>query len=599
MPIYGFQPVRAEFNLGDASPFKRRLTWINSDGHSRLLVAYEKFNPATGEKIGDFFKLSSDSGASFGPERTLPHSLLQSGAVRFAFFKGGLAAVYTLARQSDLFYTRSATDGATWSEPVQINDELDSVLIGGGGDFSFVQPSENEIYCLWTDTRRGFWLTFFSASHDGGRTWTPNQPVDYDFREGAQQLPHIVRGAGGRLLAFWTDGRDRQTLFDIRCSYSDDGGRHWSASQQLNDDREHVWQTFPGAVAKDNHIYVVFGDYREVGAEGDIDANIYFTRSDDNGEMWSKNVRLNDVQEGVDDYPLLTIDEQDTLYCLWRSCRESIFGDVYLAVSTDGGQSWSRSIKVNEDGELAFRSGRLVSRSHGKLLCGWWEIRPGSNELHVAWLEPLSAPLPAEAPAPVVERKAPPAFNQGRRLFADDFSSGSLSGWRKASGVWTLVDGALMGVEPGALDVFSIFARFNEPESYILQGRFKLDPVHHQMAYLYFRAGPAHRQSYIIGNGFRTGVCLSLKEDRAPAVGAGGAFRLDGQPLVQRRFPFQNNRWYEFTLVVTPERVDYYVEGRWLLSFEERLRLPPGSFGVGGFDAAPTYFDDLAVYEKR
>jgi len=110
-PSDGFQPVRAEWTLGDASQSKLRFTRIASDGQSRLLVAYEKFDPATGEKIGNFFKLSTDSGASFGPERTLPHSALMM--IQFAFFKGGLAAVYTLARQSNLFYTRSATEGAT------------------------------------------------------------------------------------------------------------------------------------------------------------------------------------------------------------------------------------------------------------------------------------------------------------------------------------------------------------------------------------------------------------------------------------------------------------------------------------------------------
>jgi hypothetical protein len=155
-----------------------------------------------------------------------------------------------------------------------------------------------------------------------------------------------------------------------------------------------------------------------------------------------------------------------------------------------------------------------------------------------------------------------------------------------------------MGVAPGVQEVYSIFARFNEPESYVLQGRFKLDPVEHMMAYLYFRADPADRQYYVIGNGFRTGVSLSLKEDQSPPVGV-GPFRLDGRPLAQRRFPFQNNRWYELTLVVTPARVDYYVDGRWVLSYQGRLELPPGRIGIGGFSSAPTYFDNLVVYEKR
>src|SRR5712691_6742999 len=61
--------------------------------------------------------------------------------------------------------------------------------------------------------------------------------------------------------------------------------------------------------------------------------NIYFTASSDNGQTWNRNIRLNDVQPGVDGDPSLTIDEHGTLYALWRSCRESIFGDIYFAYS--------------------------------------------------------------------------------------------------------------------------------------------------------------------------------------------------------------------------------------------------------------------------
>jgi len=346
--IYGFRPRSAEFNLGDAARFDFKIGRIASDGQRRLLISSAKYDRAGGKKLGEFFSLSTDGGASFGPEQPLP--VASSGPVLFAFYKGGLAAVYVSNQDhANIFYTRSDTDGASWSEPVQINDEQGVVAASGGGYFSFIQPSENEIACLWTDARRGFRLTFFSASHDGGRTWTPNQAVEYDFREGAQSNPQLVAGAGGRLLAFWDDGRDRQTLFDIRCSSSDDGGQHWSASQKINDDQEHVWQTGPRAVARGHQIDVVFNDFREPGEEGGNDWNIYFTASPDNGQTWQQNIRLNDVQAGVDDFPLLAIDERGTLYCVWRSGRESIFGEIYFAYSTDGGQSWSHSIKVNQN----------------------------------------------------------------------------------------------------------------------------------------------------------------------------------------------------------------------------------------------------------
>lgn len=604
-PIYGLRANRAEFNLGDETRFEYRFGRFAGDGQRRLLISYAKFDRATGEKLGEFFTTSTDEGASFASERPLP-AASSSHFTQFAHFQGGWSAVYVSSQPysdvaRNIFYARLERDDATWSEPVQINDEQDSTMLRGGGDFSFLQRSESEIDCLWIDKRRGFQLAFFSASRDGGRTWSPNQAVEHDFREGMQLFPSLLGGAQGRLLAFWQDSRDRQTLFDIRCSYSDDGGQHWSPSQKINDDKIPVWQTHPTVVARNNHIYLAFTDFREPGEEGGNDWNIYFAASSDNGRTWKPNIRVNDFQAGVDDLPALAIDDRDILYCLWRSGRQSIFGEAYLAYSTDGGQSWSPSIKVSEVSELAFhRPGQTIKVAGGKLLFWLWEVRPGWERFSLNWIQPLSAPMPVSKPElpATIESPTPLSFPSGEASFADDFSSGSQDRWQAATGVWTIIEGTFMGVEPGAFAPFSSFARYQEPESYLFRGRFKLDPVHHQMAYLYFRANPAARRTYVIHNGFQTGVCLSIKQDDAMPV-TFGPFALDGRPLVQRRFPFQNNRWYEFTLAVRPDRVDYFVDGRRMLSYEARLELPPGKIGIGGFGSAPTYFDDIVVTEQK
>ena len=49
--------------------------------------------------------------------------------------------------------------------------------------------------------------------------------------------------------------------------------------------------------------------------------------------------------------------------------------------------------------------------------------------------------------------------------------------------------------------------------------------------------------------------------------------------------------------MVTPTRVEYYVDGSLMLSYDGRLQLPPGRIGVGGLSSAPTYFDDIAIYQ--
>jgi len=157
-----------------------------------LLLAYEKYERASGKKLGGFFRLSADAGANFGPERPLPPAT-PSEITSFAFTQNGLVAVYGLSTRGEaaapnIFCGRLATDDATWSEPVQINDEQDSAVLNAGGFFSILKRSESEIDCVWTDSRRGFWLTFFSASQTVGAPGLPTRQWSTTFAKGRNCL---------------------------------------------------------------------------------------------------------------------------------------------------------------------------------------------------------------------------------------------------------------------------------------------------------------------------------------------------------------------------------------------------------------------------
>jgi hypothetical protein len=584
--VGGFEPIPAELALADMARFDIRTVSLVSDGGNRLVVSYSKLNSVDLSHAGTFWRLSTDGGRTFGPERTYAHALW--------LIEGGIAGVRTAA--GNLLFTGSSDGGATWTEPVQINDEQNSFRHGFGGGVALVQPTHHQVYCLWTDRRQGFLSLFFSASTDGGRTWSPNQAVEYDFRESEQTAPRLVTGDNGRLIAVWIDWRDRQTLADIRSSYSDDGGRHWSKSKRVNDDLAYGWQITPSVVKRGNQVYVAFSDFREPGEEGDNDWNIYFARSDDNGATWSKNIRLNDWQAGSDHEPSLVIDESGTLYCLWRTGRESIFGHAAFSYSTDRGRSWLPSNIIQRRDEPASISESSLVYSAGRLLCRWREIGFGFTRDRLVWLEPTSSAMRADnyGPATIAEPSGPPPASEGTVLFSDGFSDEEASAWEVERGTWMVVDGSYMGVEPSSPAPYASLARFNEPDRYILRGRFKLDPVSHYDADIYFRHEPTSGTYYVIKNRFRLGAWLAVNGSGQVSPGT-----LDSLPMTERRFPFQNNRWYEFKLVVTPERIDYFVNERLMLSYDGPLKLKPGRFGIGGGGAAPTYFDDIVVAEIR
>lgn len=94
-------------------------------------------------------------------------------------------------------------------------------------------------------------------------------------------------------------------------------------------------------------------------------------------------------------------------------------------------------------------------------------------------------------------------------------------------------------------------------------------------------------QGYMIVNHFRQGIWL-LNADK-----------FENWPMNSNLqdlwFPFQRNRWYSFQLVVQGEQLDYYIDDRWMLSYNQLGQYRKGKILLGT-SGHPTEFDDLRIY---
>jgi hypothetical protein len=593
---YKYKTSELDFNLGNKKEFEFTKLNFETDGNGRLLVQYNKKRLEDGKDLGMFVSLSDDGGKTFGPEidfRKEIESEDESIGYSFYFTSKGISLSYL--KDGNLFYSKSIGGLDNWSQANQVNDEQNSVRGGG----RFLSVSENELYFVWIDQRRGYDLIFFSSSFDGGKSWTANQPIDFDFREGNQLNPNIVIGDNNRILVFWADSRDRKTLYDIYYSYSDDGGKNWSQSQKLNDDEKEVWQTNPIVKTDGGNIYVTFSDFREEGEEDDNDWNIYFIRSEDNGGTWDKNKRLNDVQEGVDGFAFLSLDKEGNLYCLWESGRENLFGQIVFSYSSDKGENWSPSTPLTSKEQMisgGFSIIEYFSKDRFIIRIGKEEYGKLNNEY--LFLEKTEEKLennPERQKSSEKPELTPIKYEVEKTIFSDDFSQESTQNWEVRSGIWDFVGGTYMGVIPNKSGTYSSFVKMTEPQNYVLSGRFRFDAVAHSGASFYFRTNQNGLRHYVLTNHFRIGTWLSIKDNDLPT----GLHLSGGEILAQKRYPFKQDRWYKFRLVVTPEQIDYYVNGRLMLIYKGTLRLPVGKIGVGGFHSSPTYFDDITIAEPE
>lgn len=232
-----------------------------------------------------------------------------------------------------------------------------------------VHPIENTLYISWTEFDKYNSATatdksriLFSKSTDEGKTWM--EPVainqfDGDCLDDDQTPEGAVPAVGldGSIYVAW--GFDEKIYLDK----STDGGQTWLEEDVVVSDQPGGW-TFdvPGIFranglpvtvidnSKGPHqgtLYVNWSDQRN----GAADTDIWLAKSTDSGNTWSSPIRVNNDTPGKQQFfTWMTIDQATGyLYFVFydRRAYDDNQTDVYLAYSADGGDSFINQ-KISE-----------------------------------------------------------------------------------------------------------------------------------------------------------------------------------------------------------------------------------------------------------
>jgi hypothetical protein len=201
--------------------------------------------------------------------------------------------------KSNVLFSRSTDQGLTWSDGIRINEISGDCLDGENTPMQAVPTvgPNGEIYVSWP----GPVGIVFDRSTDQGETWL-DEDIFVSDKPGGRPfpVPGIYRGG---------------SLPMITCDISDG--------------------PYNGT------IYINWPDLRN----GSNDADIWLSKSTDQGDTWSDLVRVNNDPPGNHQlFPWLTVDQANgNLYCIFYDRRnyEDRRTDVYLAFSSDGGESFS------------------------------------------------------------------------------------------------------------------------------------------------------------------------------------------------------------------------------------------------------------------
>lgn len=295
------------------------------------------------------------------------------------------------ANTSNYYY--SADGGFTWE-----NKDLISPQLGVWGDPCIIVDTAGSFYYFHlSNPTNGNWIDRIvcQRTDDFTNSWTAGSGIGLNGTKAQDKEWAVVDPASNNIYVTWTqfDEYGSENPNDssiIRFSKSIDQGVTWSEPLRLS-------KTAGDCIDSDN---TVEGAVPAVGPEGQIyvawagPQGIVFDRSLDGGETWLENDRLlSDFPGGWDfaipgimrtnGFPVTICDlsngpHRGTIYINWSDQRNGPDDtDVWMIKSTDGGETWSERIRVNDDepGKHQFFNWMCVDQMTGKLWCIFYDRR--------------------------------------------------------------------------------------------------------------------------------------------------------------------------------------------------------------------------------
>ncbi len=331
------------------------------------------------------------------PQGRAQAGTLSAGQRGVAIGSDGVAvAVWSDTREgrSNIYLAKSRDGGRTFGSNVRVND-----IPGTAGLFgaTVALDRHNRAHLVWFDNRDGDYDIYYVGESDRPDGLTPavrvnddkDNPVEADvFGDGEptssadpafQTLPCLAVDASGVIYVAWQDYRRNQA--DIYFAKSTDGGKTFGRNLRVNDDIGRAGQLYPSlAVDARGTLYLAWHDFRR----GNQD--IYFSRSTDGGKTFSRNIRVNDDQGTAGQFnPSLAVDPEGPVYLAWHDLRNGQ-ADIYFAVSRDGGATFSPNRRLNDDrGEAYQFHPSLGVGSRGTVAVAWEDYRNGQADIYLTY----------------------------------------------------------------------------------------------------------------------------------------------------------------------------------------------------------------------
>ncbi len=292
-------------------------------------------------------------------------------------------------------YYYSTDGGYSWTEGVLVSQQY-----GVWGDPVLMCDTAGAFYFFHLSNPpggTGSWIDRIvcQKTESAGGTWNDGTYMGLNGTKAQDKHWAAVDWKNNNIYVTWTQfdqygSSDPNDFSDIMFSRSTDGGMSWSPAQRINQvsgdciDSDNTTEGAVPAVGPNGEIYVAWAG----------PAGLVFDRSLDKGETWlDEDIFISDIGGGWDysipgiyranGLPVTACDTSGgpyhgTIYVNWTDQRNGEDDtDVWLVKSSDGGNTWSQPIRVNDDpaGKHQFFTWMAVDQTNGYLYFVFYDRR--------------------------------------------------------------------------------------------------------------------------------------------------------------------------------------------------------------------------------
>ncbi len=224
---------------------------------------------------------------------------------------------------------------------------------------------------------------FVSRSTDDGASFPQTTVVDTSSGKIFNDKPYIgvdetTGSFAGRVYVSWSRFTNSFQASDIMAAYSGDGGRSFSSPHLISNSPSN--QGSVPVVGPNGELYVVWNDVSN--------HRIVEAKSTDGGVSFSSPAVVSSIVPlpqppnflanslfRVNSFPTAAADDTDgNVYVGWADYRNG-YADILSSRSLDGGATWSKPIKVNEDNTNHDHFFPWMAVSHGLLTVAFYDRR--------------------------------------------------------------------------------------------------------------------------------------------------------------------------------------------------------------------------------